>query len=104
MPVDILNTGERLTCTGTAFGDFTVSAIVVVCVKLPDTPVMVIVEVPVAVGVLVEKVNVLVPLVLAGLKTPVTPFVNPDLKQAKLPLNTFRAITGIRVVALDVLV
>src|SRR5260370_31037402 len=95
MPVDILNTGERLTCIGTAVGDFNVSAIVVVCVKLPDTPVMVIVEVPVAVVLLVERVNVLVPLVLAGLNDAVTPLGTPDVDKLTLPLKPFSGLTVI---------
>jgi hypothetical protein len=65
----------------------TVTAIVVVFVKLPDLPVMVTVTVPVFAVVLAVSVNVLVLDVLVGLKDAVSPLDRPDADKLTLPVN-----------------
>jgi len=55
--------------------------------------VIVTVVVPVAAEVLAVSVNVLVPVVLAGLKDAVTPLGNPDADKLTLPLKPFVGFT-----------
>ena len=90
----------------TAFGEaervkfpdgFTVNVIVVVCVKLPDTPVIVTVTVPVAAVPLAVKVSVLVVVAGLGLKAAVTPLGRPDAERVTLPL---KPVTGVMVMVL----
>jgi hypothetical protein len=64
----------------------TVNAMVVVSVRLPDLPVIVIVEVPVAAELATAKVAVLLPDVTAP-KVAVTPVGRPDAVSATLPLK-----------------
>jgi hypothetical protein len=73
---------------------------VVVCVKLPDMPVMVTVTVPVAAVPLAVRVSVLVELVGFGEKPAVTPLGNPDAERVTLPLKPFSGITVIVLVVL----
>jgi hypothetical protein len=70
-----------------------VRAIVVVCDKLPDVPVMVTVTVPVVAALLAVSVRVLVLVVLLGLKEAVTPTGKPDADKLTLPLKPFCGVT-----------
>ena len=72
---------------------FTVRLMVVVCVKLPDVPVIVTVAVPVVAVLLAVKVTVLLVVVLAGLKDAVTPLGSPDADKLTLPLKPFTGLT-----------
>ena len=63
----------------------TVRLSVVVCVMVPDTPLMVTVDVPVAAVALAVRVNVLVVLVGFGENPAVTPFGNPEALKVTLP-------------------
>jgi hypothetical protein len=65
----------------------TVTAIVVVFVKLPDLPVTVTVTVPVFAVVLAVSVNVLVLVVLVGLKDAVSPLERPDADKLTVPVK-----------------
>jgi hypothetical protein len=64
-----------------------VTAIVVVFVKLPDLPVTVTDAVPVFAVVLAVSVNVLVLIVLVGLKDAVSPLARPDADKLTLPVK-----------------
>jgi len=72
---------------------FTVREMVVELVKLPDVPMMVTVNVPVAAVMLAASVNVLVPVVLLGLKEPVMPLGRPDADRLTVPLKPFSGLT-----------
>ena len=72
---------------------FTVSAMVVVCVSVPEVPVMVTVEVPVVAVLLAVKVMTLLPLVGLVPKAAVTPVGRPDAESVVLPLKLFRSVT-----------
>jgi hypothetical protein len=74
-------------------GAFTVSAIVVECVSVPLTPVIVTVAVPSVAVLDAVKVNVLVPVVEAGLKAAVTPAGKPLALNATLPVNPPEGVT-----------
>ncbi len=79
--------------------------IAVVFVKLPDTPVMVTVTVPViavlpAVSVNVLLLAVLLLAVLLGLNDAVTPLGRPDADKLTLPLKPFCGVTVITLVLL----
>jgi hypothetical protein len=76
-----------------AAGALTVRVIVVVCVKLPDVPVMVTVAVPVVAVPLAVKVTVLLVVVLPGLKDAVTPLGSPDADKLTLPLKPLVGLT-----------
>ena len=65
----------------------TVSASVVLAVRVPDVPVMVTVTVPVVAVLLAVRVSVLVPVVGFGLIAAVTPLGNPDAPSVTLPAN-----------------
>ena len=56
---------------------------------MPDVPVMVTVKVPVAAVRLAVSVKVLVPVVLVGLKDPVTPLGRPDAVRLTLLAKPF---------------
>lgn len=71
---------------------FTVSLSVVVCVRLPDVPVTVSVDVPVAAVALASNVSVLVEVVGFGLKNAVTPFGNPETTSVTFPVNPFSGV------------
>jgi hypothetical protein len=66
---------------------FTVSLMLVVCVKLPEVPVTVTVMVPVAALLLAVKVTVLVPVAGFGLNPAVTPLGRPEADRLTLPVN-----------------
>src|ERR1019366_2664296 len=66
--------------------------IVVVCVKLPDVPVIVTVAVPVAAVTLAVKVSVLVDVAGFGLNAAVTPLGKPDAERVTLPLKPFDGV------------
>ena len=71
---------------------FTVRASVVVCVKLPDVPLMVTVNLPTLAVLLAVSVNVLVVVVGLGLNDAVTPLGSPLADKLTLPLNPFRGV------------
>ena len=75
--------------------ELTVRLMVVVCVRLPDMPVMVTLVVPVAAVPLAVNVNVLVPVVFVGLNDAVTPPGNPEADRFTLPLKPLRSLTVI---------
>ena len=62
---------------------------VLVAVKLPDVPVMVIVGVPGAAALVVESVNVLLPVVGFGENDAVTPLGNPEAAKVTAPVNPY---------------
>jgi hypothetical protein len=68
-------------------GPFTVRFTVVVCVMLPDTPVMVIVEVPEVALAPAVRVSVLVEAVETGLNFAVTPVGIPEALKLTLSVN-----------------
>lgn len=96
--------------TVTVFGDAervklcteacTVRLSVVVLVKLPDTPEMVTVTVPVAAVELAVNVKVLVEVVGFGLKAAVTPLGRPEAERVTLPLKPPAGVTVIVLVPL----
>jgi hypothetical protein len=75
--------------------EFTVRTIVVVCVKPPDVPVIVIVMVPVVAVLLAVSANVLTLVVLLGLNDAVTPLAKPDADRPTLPAKPFCGVTVI---------
>ena len=75
----------------------TVRLSVVVCVMLPETPVMVIVDVPTVALAAAVKVSVLVEAVGLGLNPAVTPLGRPEALNVGLPLNP---LTGTTVIVL----
>jgi hypothetical protein len=75
--------------------DCTVREIVVVFVKLPETPVTVTVTVPVAAVPLAVKVSVLLLAVLLGLNDAVTPLGRPEADKLTLLLKPFSGVTVI---------
>lgn len=78
---------------------FTVRAIVVVCLVLPDVPVIVTVAAPVAAVALAANVSVLVLVAGFGLNSAVTPVGNPDAANVTLPLNPFSPVMVMVLVA-----
>ena len=66
---------------------------VVLCDKLPETPVTVTLKVPSAAVLLAVSVNVLVLAVLLGLNDAVTPLGRPDADKLTLPLKPFCGVT-----------
>jgi hypothetical protein len=68
---------------------------------VPDVPVIVTVDVPVAAVLLAVSVNVLVLVVLGGLKDAVTPLGRPEADRPTLPLKPF---CGVTVIVLEPLV
>jgi hypothetical protein len=70
-------------------GAVIVSAIVVVLFNVPEEPVTVRSDVPVAAEALAVSVTVLAAVVLAGLNIAVTPLGRPDIARLTLPLNPF---------------
>jgi hypothetical protein len=71
----------------------TVRVIVVVCVKLPDVPVMVTVALPWVATPLAVSVKVLVVVVLVGLNTAVTPLGRPEAAKLTLPVKPPKSVT-----------
>ena len=71
---------------------FTVRLTVVVCVRLPDVPVIVTVLVPVAAALPAANVRELVVVAEAGVKVAVTPLGKPDAVRATLPVKPFLGV------------
>jgi len=92
----LLGDAERL-----KFGPrFTVRAIVVVCVRPPDVPVIVTVALPVVAVLLAVSVSVLVLVVLLGLNDGVTPLGRPEADKLTLPPKPLCGLTVIVLVPL----
>jgi hypothetical protein len=72
---------------------------VVVAVKVPDVPVMVMLLVPVAAVVVAVKVRMLEPVVGFVPKAAVTPAGNPETASFTLPLNPYNGATATAAVA-----
>ena len=68
---------------------------VVVCVMLPETPVIVMVDVPTVALAAAVRVSRLVELVGLGLNPAVTPLGRPEALNVGLPLNPFTGTTVI---------
>lgn len=79
----------------------TVSAKVVVAVREPETPVIVMVDVPIVAAQLAVKVSTLLPVVGLVPKTAVTPLGNPDTARVTLPVNGLTSVTVMVSVALE---
>ena len=73
--------------------EFTVSASVVVAVRLPEVPVIVTVAVPVVAVLLAVNVSTLVPVVGFVPNAAVTPLGRPDAASVTLPVNPPRSVT-----------
>jgi hypothetical protein len=71
----------------------TVSATLVVALRLPDVPLMVTVAVPVLAVPLAVSVSTLLPVVGLVPNAAVTPLGNPDAARVTLPLNPFWSVT-----------
>lgn len=98
MALVVLPPCGRLTLAGVADsvkpgGLLMVSAIVALLLELPDVPVTVTVDAPLAAELLALKVSVLVPAVPAGLKDAVTPVGRPDAARATVPAKPFCGFT-----------
>jgi hypothetical protein len=92
----LLGDAERL-----KFGPrFTVRAIVAVCVRPPDVPVIVTVKLPVVAVLLAVNVSVLALVVLLGLNDAVTPLGRPEADKPTLPVKPFCGLTVIVLVPL----
>ena len=78
----------------------TVRPMVVVWLTLPDTPVTVMVVAPVVAEALAVRINVLAPVVLAGLKEAVTPLGKPETVRLTLPMKPFCGTTAMLPIAL----
>jgi len=72
-----------------------VRLIAVVCVKLPDVPVMVTATVPVAAVALAVKVRALLVVAGFGLNAVVTPLGKPEADSVTLPLKPFEGVMAI---------
>ena len=81
--------------------ELTVSAMVVVLVMLPDTPVMVMVDEPVAAELEAAIVAVLVPVVGLVAKVTVTPLGSPEALSVTAPVNPSTSSTEMVSVVLD---
>jgi hypothetical protein len=88
----MLKTDPILTGAATAAAT-TVRPIVVVRIKVPDVPVMVTVDVPIAAELLAASVTKTVPGALPALKAAVTPLGRPEAARATLPVNPPEAAT-----------
>jgi len=80
--------------------EFTVSASVVVAVKLPEVPVIVTVADPVVAALLAVSVSTLVPVVGFVPNAAVTPLGRPDAAKVTLPVNPPISVTVIVLVPL----
>jgi hypothetical protein len=72
---------------------FTVSAMVVVALNVPEVPVMMTVEVPGVAVLLVLRVSTLLPVVGLVANEAVTPLGNPDAARVTLPANGLTSVT-----------
>jgi hypothetical protein len=95
--VRLLGDAERLKFAGTP----TARETVVVWLRLPEVPVIVTVEVPVAAVALAVSVKELVVVAETGLKDAVTPFGRPDADKLTLPAKPFWGATVMVLEALD---
>ena len=86
-PMDTL-LGEAKRLKSGAAVALTLSVIVVVCVRVPEVPVMVTVEVPAVAVLPAERVNT-----PAELKEDVTPVGKPEAVKATVPLKPFSRLT-----------
>ena len=86
--------------TGPPDAAVTVRPTVVVCVRLPDTPVIVTVDVPVAAEVLAVRVKVLVEVVGFVLNPEVTPLGRVEVDKVTLPVKPSTEVTVIVLVPL----
>jgi hypothetical protein len=89
--------------TVSVYRAFTVRVSVVVCVRLPDVPVMVTVTVPVVAALLAASVKVLLfvaEVVGLGLNAAVTPLGRPEADKLTLPLKPFCGVILIALVPL----
>jgi hypothetical protein len=77
-----------------------VRLIVVLCVKLPDVPVMVRVVVPGDAATLAVRVRVLVLVAGLGVNAAVTPVGRPDAERVTLPLKPFDVVMAMVLVPL----
>ena len=93
----LLGEDERLKSGGA----LTVSATVVVWLRLPEVPVMVTVEVPVAAVLLAVSVKALVDVAGFGLKEAVTPLGRPEADKLTLPVKPFWGATVMVLEPLD---
>jgi hypothetical protein len=96
--VTLLGDAERAKFAGATA--VTVRETVVKFDKLPDTPVMVTVAVPVVAVPLATRVSVLVLVATLGLKDAVTPLGRPEADKLTLPVNPFWGVTVIMLVPL----
>ena len=79
-------------CDGGGAGAFTVRLIVVVLVRLPDVPVMVILRVPTVAVLLAASVKMLELVAGLGLNEAVTPLGKPEADKETLPLKPFDGV------------
>jgi hypothetical protein len=98
--VTVTEAGDALTLKFGDAAEFTVSATVVLAVRLPDVPVMVTVAVPVVAVLLAVRVKVLVEVVGFVPNVAVTPLGKPDAANVTLPVNPPRSVTVIVLVPL----
>ena len=90
--------GLPISCVGPAV--VIVSAMVVLCVRLPEVPMIVTFVVPATAVLEAVRVNVLVLLVLAGLNEAVTPVGRPLAVRATEPVKPPESVTVIVLVPL----
>jgi len=83
----------KLSVDPPAEGELTVSVMVVVWLSVPEVPVIVTVEVPVAALLLAVKVTTLLPVVGLVPNATVTPEGNPDAARVTLPAKLFKSVT-----------
>lgn len=88
-------------CDGGGAGEFTVRLMVVVLVRLPDVPVMVMLPVPTVAVLLAASVKVLGPVAGLGLKEDVTPVGKPEAERETLPLKPFVPVMVIVLLPFD---
>jgi len=88
-------------CDGGGAGAFTVKLMVVVLVRLPDVPVMVMLPVPTVAVLLAASVRALEPVVLLGLKEAVTPLGRPEADKETLLLKPFAGVMVIVLLPLE---
>jgi len=87
----VSNPGLTMSCVAEA--ELMVSEMVVVCVSVPDVPVMVTVEVPVVAVELAVNVTTLVDVVGLVPKLAVTPLGRPEADKVTLPVNPPEAVS-----------
>ena len=86
---------------GGGVGAFTVKLIVVLLVRLPDVPVMVMLPVPTVAVLLAASVRALELIAVLGLKEAVTPLGRPEADRDTLLLNPFAAVMVIVLLPLE---